>query len=167
MCFLGFGSTFCSQRDTYKRICGFGTISWPKTVCSSTKGSCTVCQTAVWVAWYGVRQVLDLCKVTMETNLATNSPDIHCAQLLHFERLFWSLKSPFNHNEFVLNSFNKTLCNYVKPEKRSAVKYLYLSLYSGAVHPARHVHRVSPNVVLRSSSSNHSCNHRSNIDTWN
>lgn len=48
---------------------------------------------------------------------------------------------------------------------RTAALYLYLSLDSGAVHPTGYVHRVSPDVILRSSGPNHSGYHRSHVDS--
>lgn len=44
--------------------------------------------------------------------------------------------------------------------------YLYLSLYSSAVHPAGYIHCVSPDVILWPPGSNHSCHHWAHIDAW-
>lgn len=37
--------------------------------------------------------------------------------------------------------------------------HLYFVQHSSAVHSAGHIHRVTPNIILRFMSSNHSCNH--------
>lgn len=43
--------------------------------------------------------------------------------------------------------------------RRNVTSDLYLVQHSCAVHPAGHVNRVPPDIILRFMSSNHSCNH--------
>lgn len=60
------------------------------------------------------------------------------------------------------------LLNHVKSGKGTVLccVYLYLSLYPRTIHPAGNVHCVSPDIILRSSGSNHSCHNRTCIDTY-
>ena len=44
--------------------------------------------------------------------------------------------------------------------------YLDLAQLSGAFHPAGHVHRVAPDIVLRLPGSNHAGDHRPVVNTW-
>lgn len=46
------------------------------------------------------------------------------------------------------------------------LSYLYLPWHSGAVHPAGHINRVSPDVILRSPCPDHPCNHWTHVDAW-
>lgn len=39
------------------------------------------------------------------------------------------------------------------------LSYLYFVQHSSAVHSAGHIYRVTPNIILRFMSSNHSCNY--------
>lgn len=57
------------------------------------------------------------------------------------------------------------LTKCISYENIECVGYLYLSRYSRAVHPARHVDCVPPDVILRPSCPNHPCNHWTHIDT--
>ena len=44
--------------------------------------------------------------------------------------------------------------------------YLDLAQLSGALHPAGHVHRVAPDIVLRLPGSDHTGDHRAMVDPW-
>lgn len=65
-----------------------------------------------------------------------------------------------NQTSLIINVLLDKYCNL------RCVGYLYLSRYSSAVHPARHIDRVPPDVILRSPCPNHPCDHWTHIDTY-
>lgn len=90
-------------------------------------------------------------------NIYNSSAWAHVAQCLqNATRLFCNLKKE--------NTYSKEWKRRNARERRRKT-YLYFSKHSCAVHSARYIHRVTPDVILRFLSSNHSSYHRSMINT--
>lgn len=82
-----------------------------------------------------------------------------CNVIVMFFILFFLLLLSVSQTPFIIKLFLDKYCNF------RCVGYLYLSRYSSAVHPARHIDCVPPDVVLRSPCPNHPCNHWTHINT--
>ncbi len=57
-------------------------------------------------------------------------------------------------------------CNIYTVTELSLEEYLYLPRHSGAVHAAGHVHRVSPDIILRPAGPDDPGHHRTHINAW-
>lgn len=57
-------------------------------------------------------------------------------------------------------------CDIYTVTEFSLEEYLYLPRHSGAVHAAGHVHRVSPDIILRPAGPDDPGHHRTHINAW-